>query len=216
MATAAQIIANRQNASLSTGPRTDAGKARSSVNAFQHGLTSSKVVLPHESQEEFDRYRADALEHLGLANDHERSLAERVVATYWRMQRMYRVETAFLKQRMQAVAEANPDLTPGDEALAMMFIDPAEMKRVALMQRYIASAERAHNRAVADLDKAQKERRRREAEEAWLEEATRPEVEEPEQAAAASAGFVSHTGPTPPSQSDSGYRTRTSFGCSEV
>jgi hypothetical protein len=35
MATEAQVAANRQNAAHSTGPRTEAGKARSRLNALK-------------------------------------------------------------------------------------------------------------------------------------------------------------------------------------
>ena len=41
MATPAQIEANRRNARKSTGPKTAAGKAASSRNAFTHGMTAS-------------------------------------------------------------------------------------------------------------------------------------------------------------------------------
>ncbi len=43
------LEANRANAQLSTGPRTEAGKAASSRNAWKHGLTSqaSKMALTH-------------------------------------------------------------------------------------------------------------------------------------------------------------------------
>jgi hypothetical protein len=39
MTTARQIEANRANARLSTGPRTERGKARASRNARRHGLS---------------------------------------------------------------------------------------------------------------------------------------------------------------------------------
>jgi hypothetical protein len=45
MATAKQIAANRVNARLSTGPKTDMGRFNSSRNAFRHGLSKS---LPME------------------------------------------------------------------------------------------------------------------------------------------------------------------------
>lgn len=39
MATDRQIAANRRNGSLGRGPKTSAGKARSSRNALKHGLS---------------------------------------------------------------------------------------------------------------------------------------------------------------------------------
>src|SRR5579864_8266893 len=39
---------NRANAQKSTGPRSAAGKQRSSLNALRHGLTGHVIVLPSE------------------------------------------------------------------------------------------------------------------------------------------------------------------------
>jgi hypothetical protein len=40
MASEKQIAANRRNAQKSTGPKTESGKRRASLNAFRHGLAS--------------------------------------------------------------------------------------------------------------------------------------------------------------------------------
>lgn len=44
MTTAAQVAANQRNALLSTGPRSDAGKATASRNAVKHGLLAASAV----------------------------------------------------------------------------------------------------------------------------------------------------------------------------
>ncbi|HEY3454131.1 MAG TPA: hypothetical protein VGK64_05965, partial [Bryobacteraceae bacterium] len=48
MSTAAQIAANQKNAQLSTGPVSQSGKAKSSLNAVKSGLTGRTVLLPSE------------------------------------------------------------------------------------------------------------------------------------------------------------------------
>ena len=52
MASAAQIHANRANATLSTGP---ADTSRTRFNGLAHGLTSKHTVIRGESQDEYDR-----------------------------------------------------------------------------------------------------------------------------------------------------------------
>ena len=59
MATEAQIEANRRNAEKSTGPRTDAGKARVSRNATRHGLCSTVPVMSDEDRPKFEELLND-------------------------------------------------------------------------------------------------------------------------------------------------------------
>jgi hypothetical protein len=54
MTSAAQLDANRRNAQKSTGPKSEAGKKRSSGNAFLHGLTAKRVLLPGEDPKFFE------------------------------------------------------------------------------------------------------------------------------------------------------------------
>ena len=71
MATEAQIAANRLNATKSTGPRTEAGKAASRRNALVHGLAGEGVVLPDEMGRELDERLADWAEQLRPAGSVE-------------------------------------------------------------------------------------------------------------------------------------------------
>ena len=50
MTTEQQIAANRRNAALSTGPKTDEGKAQSRTNAITHSLTAV-TLRPHDQKE---------------------------------------------------------------------------------------------------------------------------------------------------------------------
>lgn len=169
---------------MATGPRTEAGKTRSSLNSTKHGLTSTKVLLPYESEEEYNTLRDSLIEEYAPVNDLELTLATIVVETLWRRQRFYRIETAFLNQRMSAIMEAHPEVTDGDGALSTLFQDPAEIAKSRLMLRYLTAAERAHKSAVSHLEKVQKARRATEAEEA-------------EEMAAAPAEFVSQNSSAP-------------------
>ena len=94
MSCEARQIANAANARLSTGPRTEEGKARSSQNARKHGLTSAQIVLPFEDREEFEElqaeYRADVRPHGAL----QETLFDQLVASSWKLRRLLRMEMA--------------------------------------------------------------------------------------------------------------------------
>jgi hypothetical protein len=89
-----QHAANQANAQLSTGPRSDEGKARSSKNSLKHGVFAKTIVLPGESQEEFDALlaglRKDHKPEGETESNHVRGLAE----IQWRLNRLRRYEAA--------------------------------------------------------------------------------------------------------------------------
>lgn len=58
MATAAQLLANQANAQHSTGPKTAEGKASSSRNNHQHGLTLGIFTLSPEAEARFCEFEA--------------------------------------------------------------------------------------------------------------------------------------------------------------
>src|SRR5690348_7664000 len=74
MSTQAQIAANQANAQLSTGPKSEAGRAAAARNNFRHGLSTSSEfwVLPSERQTDYLDDRKLAL-YLRYQTTHERA-----------------------------------------------------------------------------------------------------------------------------------------------
>src|SRR3954467_2892301 len=84
----AQVAANRANAKLSTGPRSDQGKAVSRLNGVTHGMTCKlPVVLPGEDPAHLQGEVGRWARQLGAATEAERAQVEVAVATRWRMRR---------------------------------------------------------------------------------------------------------------------------------
>src|SRR5258708_26811126 len=96
----AQVAANRANAKLSTGPRSDQGKAVSRLNGVTHGMTCHlPVVLPGEAPEQFQGEVDRWAQQLGAGTEAERAQVEAAVSARWRIRRARDAEVS-------AVAEA--------------------------------------------------------------------------------------------------------------
>jgi hypothetical protein len=91
-----QIEANRRNAQQSTGPRTEAGKKTSSLNALRHGLTSRIVVLPTEDLTAYQSFSAAFLVDLAPETFTERQFAQTIIDTQWRLNRVRALEDGML------------------------------------------------------------------------------------------------------------------------
>jgi hypothetical protein len=164
MATEKQIAANRRNAQKSTGPKSDAGKAKAKFNALKHGMTADTAVLPFEDPNSYEQLREALIDHYQPANACEQMLVELVVVNYWRLLRVRRVETAAFKLEIESIKRSNgksavPTLDD-DEDIADAFAGPHDTFRY--LQRYQSAVERSYFRSVETLRKAQNDRRREE------------------------------------------------------
>jgi hypothetical protein len=169
MASPTQILANRENAQRSSGPKTQEGKQTSSRNAIRHGLTGAQIVMPGEDPSAYEQLRQGLHESYHPANQAEHILVDQIAANAWRLMRAQRVETAFLAK----LAEGSED---ADAAIAVAFLE--KPKEVARMHRYVAAAQNAYYKAITQLAKLQRER-------ASLEELAAPECDD-------AIGFVSY------------------------
>ncbi|HEV8038174.1 MAG TPA: hypothetical protein VGP62_04865, partial [Bryobacteraceae bacterium] len=80
-------IRNRANAQHSTGPRSEAGKQRSALNALTHGLTARTAVLPSEDPAAFEQDHRQFLDEFRPATPTETQLVHELADTSWRLHR---------------------------------------------------------------------------------------------------------------------------------
>ena len=96
----ARALASRRNGAKSRGPKTRAGKARSSRNALKHGMRAAKyVVLPEEDAAEFAHLEAALFEELAPVGALQTVLARRVAIAAWRLARADRIEADLFAER---------------------------------------------------------------------------------------------------------------------
>jgi hypothetical protein len=91
-----QMEANRRNAQQSTGPRSEAGKKISSLNALRHGLTARVVVLPSEDLAAYGKFSEEFLASLAPETFPERQCAQTIIDTQWRLNRVRSLEEGML------------------------------------------------------------------------------------------------------------------------
>ena len=134
--------ANRQNAQLSTGPRTAEGKLASSRNSLKHGLASAVPIIPGEDPAEFETLRAALLREHQPADATEQLLVDQLAQSYWLLQRAIRFQ--------------NECFTPKDANIT----GGIDEKRLALFLRYGSAHERAFHKALNTLLRLKKDRRK--------------------------------------------------------
>ncbi len=82
----------------STGPRTAAGKQRSSLNALRHGLTAASPVLPSEDPAAYQRHCRQFLDEYQPATPTESHLTQELADTAWRLNRIPTLEADLFSQ----------------------------------------------------------------------------------------------------------------------
>jgi hypothetical protein len=127
----ARARASRINGAKSRGPRTAAGRARSSRNALRHGLCArTHLLLPDERAADFAAFAAALIAELAPEGPLQAVLAERVAVAAWRLARADRLEAEALAFRMR---------TDGTSGLALIR-DGNGTRAVETLLRYRGAA----------------------------------------------------------------------------
>ena len=148
MSTPHRIEINRENAQHSTGPKTQAGKQRSSLNALRHGLTGQIVVMPTEDLQAYQS-------HLNSFNDEyhpkgatQAHLVQALADASWRLNRVAALETNLLS--LAAVGD------PLADAMAIAASLESQSKALANLSMHSQRLSRQFERTVAQLRDLQK------------------------------------------------------------
>ena len=139
----------------STGPRTAAGKQRSSMNALTHGLTSCAPVLATEDPAAYQRHCRQFFDEYQPATATETQLTQELADTSWRLNRIPHLESALLDRA------ANP---PSDQARIDFDIVDAHRALGTLGMHY-QRLSRQFQKTVDQLREIQSERSREQARE---------------------------------------------------
>ena len=147
MRSSKQIEASRRNGSKSRGPRTPAGKSRSSMNARRHGMLSKLVITGDESEKGLKQVVTEHLLRFGSLDGVEFGMIEEMAVAFWRMRRIWTVEKRWMDK---TIAAANPNVADID-AIADAFGKLADSNRYKVLQRYESRMHRIYQRSLKTL-----------------------------------------------------------------
>lgn len=176
-----QVQANRRNARKSTGPKTPEGKDAVRHNALKHGLLSQEALLPNEDEAALKELGESLRAELKPVGEMENLLAERIIASTWRLRRLGRVEAGIFALDLYMITTGRTQEARTYAHTAPPYDDRTEMKRVrdselaalgqtfvedsstanafSKLSRYETAIERSLYRALHELQRLQAARR---------------------------------------------------------
>jgi hypothetical protein len=168
-----QIIAKQYAECLNkrtgaTGPTTEAGKQRSRINAYKHGLTGQIHLVTADEHDAFDKHCQAVVEALAPVGNLEQQLAQSIAADHWRLNRARAIETGIfaIGQSQEPVV---PEELPMLEAISQTKTWLTEGKNIQLLALYAQRIQRSIERNMAEIRTLRAERKA--AREQALEEA---------------------------------------------
>ena len=161
-----RIEANRKNAQRSTGPRTQAGRARSSMNALRHGITGQVSITTVEDRAAHDKFVQELIDRLRPDDPLELQLASLIAEDFWRLQRIRAVENDILALgNFSEAADIDVDHPEVHASLtrAQTFLDRSkDFERLTLYEQRINRSLEKNRRQLEELQ-AERKRHRQEA-----------------------------------------------------
>jgi hypothetical protein len=137
---------SRINGAKSRGPKTEAGRQRSSMNALRHGFLANSVVLEGEDRDCFNQVLEYHIEKFQPKDDVEQDLIDEMVAAGWRMRRLWWIETELFNKATKAATD--PTIST---RVATAFTRLAQTNQLELLDRYESRLHKMYQRAFKTL-----------------------------------------------------------------
>jgi hypothetical protein len=147
---------NRANAQHSTGPRTEAGKQKSSLNALRHGLTGQIVVMPAEDLKAYQSHLKSFTDELHPVGVIEANLVQALADCSWRLNRVAALETNLLALGVTSGTD------PLQDALSIVAALEGQSKALSNLSLHSQRLSRQFERTVNQLRELQNIRRTQE------------------------------------------------------
>jgi hypothetical protein len=159
-----RLAANRANSLLSTGPRTDDGKRKSSLNAVKTALTGVTVLLPTDDAD-YQRHIVAYQNEFQPAGLEESELVQSLADISWRLRRIPGLEMAIYARGSVIYAdqfqEEDPDVRRSLIELQTHLVYEKQLRNLQLQEARLV---RRREKETAELRRLQGERKQREQE----------------------------------------------------
>ena len=146
-----QLAANRANAQLSSGPKSEDGKRKSSLNARRHNLTGQVTAMTPEDRAAHDVLSAGIIKSMAPEGELELALAHRIATDFWRLNRASAIEDNIFALGLSRHADDNIDHPELQAAFAAARTFTAEGKSIALLTLYEQRLNRSLQKNLAVL-----------------------------------------------------------------
>ncbi len=137
----------RINGAKSRGPKTPAGKAKSSQNAIKHGIFAKVIVLRNENADLFEQLTQDFVRRFEPRDGVELAIVEQMVAATWRLSRCWELQTQTMNLELEKDQDPDNENLKARSFHATIGNSPA----MQLLHRFENSYERIINRAIRTL-----------------------------------------------------------------
>lgn len=126
---------------------------------IEPNLNRECLVIPGESQEEFNALYADLVAHYRPSGEMETELVFEIASSRWQLRRMQQMESDFYVKAIRLKLEALGEAATVEEARAEVFYELAmNPKPLNFFHRQASRLRRSYEKALKELQQIQKER----------------------------------------------------------